>query len=160
MAQDRSKLFLQLIIIQKTFLGLLALVLSAGVLSLVNGEIQTLIDQLATVLNLDTDNRFIMLLMDFLTNTRVSTLIGVSVVGFFYAGLDLVEAYGLAKRYRWAEYLTVIATGMFIPFEVYEIIIRVTPLRIGALVINILIVIFLAKHKELFPKRLEFLKWR
>ena len=159
MVQDRSKLFLQLIIIQKTFLGLLALILSAGVLSLVNREIQTLIDQLATVLNLDTDNRFIMLLMDFLTNTRVSTLIGVSVVGFFYAGLDLVEAYGLAKRYRWAEYLTVMATGMFIPFEIYEVIKQLTPLRLGALVINVLIVIFLARHKELFPKRLEFFKW-
>jgi uncharacterized membrane protein (DUF2068 family) len=159
MARDRSNLFLRLIIIEKALLGFLALILSAGVLSLVNGEIQTVIDYLATVLNLDADNRFIILLMDFLTNARASTLIGVSVAGFFYAGLNLVEAYGLAKRYRWAEYLTVIATGLFIPFEIYQVVEELTPLRLGALVINVLIVIFLARHQELFPKRLELFRW-
>ena len=158
MALNRSDLFLRLIIIEKAFLGFLALILSAGVLSLVNREIQAWVIQLETIFNLDADNRFIMLLMDFLTHTHASTLIGVSVVGFFYAGLNFIEAYGLAKRYRWAEYLTVVATGMFIPFEVYEVIDQLTPLRLGALVINVLIVIFLARHKELFPKRLGFFK--
>lgn len=159
MAQDRSNLFLRLIIIEKAFLAFLAIILSAGVLSLVGREVEDVVMKIAALLNLEADNRFVMLVMDQLIDTKVSFLIGVSAVGFFYAGLNLVEAYGLAKRYRWAEYLTVIATGMFIPFEIYEIIIRVTPLRIGALAINVLIVIFLARHKELFPKRLEFFAW-
>jgi uncharacterized membrane protein (DUF2068 family) len=124
----------------------------------VGKEIEVVVTRIAAILNLEADNRFVILMMDFLIDTKSATLIGVSAAGFFYAGLNLVEAYGLAKRYRWAEYLTVVATGMFIPFEVYEIIVRVTPLRIGALVINVLVVIFLAKHKELFPKRLVFLK--
>ena len=158
MAQDRSKLLLQLIIIEKAFLGLLAIVLSAGVLSMVGREVEVLVTKIAAILNLEADNRFVMLVMDYLIDAKASTLIGVSAVGFFYAGLNLIEAYGLANRYRWAEYLTVIATGLFIPFEIYEIIIRVTPLSIGALVINVLVVIFLAKHKELFPKRLGFFK--
>lgn len=154
MARNHSSLFLRLIIIEKAFLGCLALALSAGLLSLVNKDMGAVAVQSAAVLNLDADNRFLMLAMDYLTNARVSILIGVSVVGFFYAGLNFVEAYGLAKRYRWAEYLTVIATGMFIPFEIYEVIDQLTPLRLGALVINVLIVVFLARHKELFPKRL------
>jgi uncharacterized membrane protein (DUF2068 family) len=158
MARDYSYLFLRLIIIEKAFLGLLTLVLSAGILTLGNTEIQEWLVHLSKVFNLDADNHFIMLLMDFLTNAKASTLIGVSVVGFFYAGLNFVEAYGLAKRYRWAEYLTVIATGIFIPFEVYKVLDELTPLRVWALVINILIVIFLARHKELFPKRLGFFK--
>lgn len=152
--QSHSNLFLRLIIIEKAFLGGLALALSAGLLSLVNKDMEAVAVQLATVLNLDADKRFLMLAMDYLTNARVSTLIGVSVIGFFYAGLNFVEAYGLAQRYRWAEYLTVIATGMFIPFEIYEVIDQLTLLRLGALVINVLIVVFLARHKELFPKRL------
>jgi len=152
--QNHSNLFLRLIIIEKAFLGCLTLALSAGLLSLVNKDMEAFAVQVAQVFNLDADNHFLMLAMDYLTNARVSTLIGVSVVGFFYAGLNFVEAYGLAKRYRWAEYLTVIATGMFIPFEIYEVIDQLTPLRLGALVINILIVVFLARHKELFPKRL------
>ena len=147
-----------MIIIQKTFFGLLALILSAGVLSLVGREVEAVVTKIAAILNLEADNRFVMLVMDYLMDTKASILIGVSAAGFFYAGLNLMEAYGLARRYRWAEYLTVIATGMFIPFEIYEIIIRVTPLRLGALVINVLVVTFLAKHKELFPKQLGFFK--
>jgi uncharacterized membrane protein (DUF2068 family) len=158
MSRNHSYLFLRLIIIEKAFLALLAIVLSAGILTLGNTEIQVWIVHLSKVFNLDADNRFIMLLMDFLINAKASTLVGVSVVGFFYAGLNFVEAYGLAKRYRWAEYLTVVATGLFIPFEVYKVIDELTPLRLWALVINILIVIFLARHKELFPRRLGFFK--
>jgi uncharacterized membrane protein (DUF2068 family) len=158
MAQDRSNLILRLIIIEKTFLGLLAIVLSAGVLSLLGREVEVVVNRIAAVLNLNADNRFVLLAIDYLMDTKASTLIRVSAVGFFYAGLNLIEAYGLGMRYRWAEYLTVVATSLFIPFEIYEIIARVTPLRIGALVVNILIVIFLAKHKELFPKRLGFFK--
>jgi uncharacterized membrane protein (DUF2068 family) len=158
MAQNHSYLFLRLIIIEKAFLALLALVLSAGILTLGNTEIQEWIVYVSKIFNLDADNRFIILLMNFLTDAQASTLVGVSVVGFFYAGLNFVEAYGLAKRYRWAEYLTVAATGLFIPFEIYKVLDELTPLRLWALVINILIVIFLAKHKELFPKRLVFFK--
>ncbi len=155
MNQNRSNLFLRLIIIEKAFLGILVVMLSAGVLSLINADLEVLARQLAVVFNLEADNRFMMLTMERLMNTNAVTLIGVSVIGFFYAGLNFVEAYGLAMRYRWAEYLTVIATGSFIPFEVYEVLSQPDVLRFGALVINILIVIFLAKHKELFPRRLK-----
>ncbi|MBI5892554.1 MAG: DUF2127 domain-containing protein [Deltaproteobacteria bacterium] len=46
--------------------------------------------------------------------------------------------------------MTVIATGLFIPFEIYEVIQAQTLVRIGALILNIAIVYYLAKHKELF----------
>jgi uncharacterized membrane protein (DUF2068 family) len=154
MAQNHTSLFLRLIILEKTILGFLALILSAGLLSLINRDMEDFGLHVAKVLNLDVDNRVLMLVMDYLTNAKASTLVGISVVGFLYAGLNLIEAYGLARRYRWAEYLTVIATGMFIPFEIHEVIEQLTPLRVSALVINVLIVGFLAKHKEMFPKRL------
>jgi uncharacterized membrane protein (DUF2068 family) len=66
--------------------------------------------------------------------------------------LNLIEAYGLHKRLRWAEWLTVFATGLLIPFEVYEVWRRFSLLGVAVLVLNIAIVIYLAKHKELFPR--------
>ena len=152
--KNRSDFLLQLIVIEKTFLGVLSILLSAGVLSLIDQDLQHFAMRLGEVLNLDADNRFLLLVAENLTGTKASTLVGVSMVGFSYSGLNLTEAYGLWRRYRWAEYLTVVATALFIPFEVYAIFEELTFLRIGALVINILIVIFLAKHKELFPRHL------
>jgi uncharacterized membrane protein (DUF2068 family) len=148
--QGQSDLLLRFIILEKGLVGILALLLSAGLLSLVNQDLELFAIQLADALNLDTDNRFLKLILTQLMDVKVSTLIGVSVVGFLYSILNFVEAVGLAMRYRWAEYLTVVATAIFIPFEVYELFVRLTPFRVTALVINVLIVVFLLRHKEMF----------
>jgi uncharacterized membrane protein (DUF2068 family) len=63
---------------------------------------------------------------------------------FVYAGVFLVEGTGLALRKHWAEYLTTIVTGSFIPLEVFEMIRKPSiPKAIGILV-NVLIVAYLA----------------
>jgi uncharacterized membrane protein (DUF2068 family) len=70
-----------------------------------------------------------------------------------YAALELTEAIGLARRRRWAEYLTVLASCVGIPFEVREVILRLTPLRVSFLLINVAIVVYLAWQKRLFGLR-------
>lgn len=152
--KNRSDFLLQLIIIEKTFLGILSIFLSAGVLSLINQDLQLFAMKIGQILHLDDDNRFLLLVAESVTNTKAATIVVVSMIGFSYSGLNLTEAYGLWRRYRWAEYLTVVATALFIPFEIYAVVEELTFLRVGTLVINILIVIFLAKHKELFPRHL------
>jgi uncharacterized membrane protein (DUF2068 family) len=62
---------------------------------------------------------------------------------FAYATLFIVEGTGLIMRRVWAEYLTIVATTSFIPFEIYEIVKRTTPLRVAFLVVNVAIVIYL-----------------
>ena len=68
-------------------------------------------------------------------------LLGVG--AFAYAALFATEGVGLWLERRWAEYLTVVATGSLIPLELYEIIRRPTALRVAALVANILVVVYL-----------------
>lgn len=67
-----------------------------------------------------------------------------------YAALEMVEGVGLARRRRWAEYLTVIATGFLIPFELREVVARPTLFRVGALLVNVAVVVYLAYRKRLF----------
>jgi hypothetical protein len=43
--------------------------------------------------------------------------------------LEIVEGVGLWLRKRWAEWLTVIATSLLVPFEIYELIHRPSPLK-------------------------------
>ena len=61
---------------------------------------------------------------------------------FFYALLHLVEGTGLVTRRRWAEYLTVVATGSLLPFEVYEIARKFSVIRAGILAVNLAIVAY------------------
>jgi uncharacterized membrane protein (DUF2068 family) len=70
-----------------------------------------------------------------------------------YAVLEGVEAIGLWRGQRWAEYLTLIATAVFLPYEVYELTKTVTWLKVLALVINVAIVVYLLYAKRLFGLR-------
>jgi len=74
----------------------------------------------------------------------------VAIGAIAYALLEGTEGVGLAMRRRWAEYLTVIATGLLIPYEVYEVIHHVTLFKVGALLLNVSVVGYLAYRKRLF----------
>lgn len=84
-------------------------------------------------------------------STRTVLIIGVGAL--LFGALELTEAVGLARRRRWAEYLTVIAGCIGVPFEVSEVMRRQTPIRVSILLINVAIVIYLAWQKHLFGLR-------
>ena len=67
-----------------------------------------------------------------------------------YALIELIEAVGLWLMKRWGEYFAVIATSVFLPLEIYELTEKITALRLFALVINIVAVIWLLWSKRLF----------
>jgi uncharacterized membrane protein (DUF2068 family) len=81
-------------------------------------------------------------------NVSHTTLLAIGAIA--YALLEGTEGVGLAMRRRWAEYLTVIATGVLIPYEAYEVVNKVTLFRVGALLLNIAVVGYLAYRKRLF----------
>jgi uncharacterized membrane protein (DUF2068 family) len=62
-----------------------------------------------------------------------------------YAALYSVEGVGLWRHARWAEYLTVIATSLFIPVELWEIAARFSAMKVLALAINVAIVAYLVR---------------
>jgi uncharacterized membrane protein (DUF2068 family) len=84
---------------------------------------------------------------------RSSTLYLVALAAAAYAVLEGVEAVGLWYQLRWAEYLTFVATIVFLPYEIYELTRTVTPFKVVALVINLAIAVYLLHAKRLFGLR-------
>lgn len=79
-----------------------------------------------------------------------TTLLWIAVGLIGYALIELIEAVGLWSMRRWGEYFAVIATSAFLPLEVYELTEKVTALRVLAVVINIVAVVWLLWSKRLF----------
>ena len=67
-----------------------------------------------------------------------------------YALIELIEAVGLWLMKRWGEYFAVIATSVFLPLEIYELTEKITAMRLIALLVNIVAVIWLLWSKRLF----------
>src|SRR5207237_9967186 len=78
-------------------------------------------------------------------------LVGAAIAA--YALLEGIEAIGLWFGKRWAEYLTFVATIVFIPYEIDELTKSVTVLKVLAFVINVAIAVYLLYAKRLFGLR-------
>jgi uncharacterized membrane protein (DUF2068 family) len=50
---------------------------------------------------------------------------------------------GFWREVTWAAYLTVISTSQLLPFELYEVFQQMSALRIGVLLLNLVIVVYL-----------------
>ena len=87
----------------------------------------------------------------FAVSIRNLYLVGLAIAA--YAALEGVEAIGLWLGRRWAEYLTFVATVVFVPYEIHELTKSVTALKVLALVINLAIVAYLLFAKQLFGLR-------
>jgi uncharacterized membrane protein (DUF2068 family) len=84
---------------------------------------------------------------------KSSTLYAVAAAAAAYGVLEGVEAVGLWLQRRWAEYLTFVATCVFLPYEIYELSRSVTALKLVAFAVNIAIAAYLLWAKRLFGLR-------
>ena len=114
-----------------------------GALKLLHRDVGAVAMHWVHVMKLDPDNHYIHAFLVKVFKTTPKQLKELSIGTFIYAALRLVEGAGLILRKVWAEYLVVIATGIFIPLEIYELLRRFTPLRLGLLLANVAIVLYL-----------------
>jgi len=138
---------LKAIIAFKALYGVLLLLIGMGVFALVDKDLADLASQAADTLGVDPDNRYLVLAVEWLTGISARQLAAVGFGTVAYAGLLLTMAWGLHLRQVWAEWLTILATGLFIPVEVYEAL-RSRRLVYGAvLAINVAIVWYLVRRR-------------
>ncbi len=65
------------------------------------------------------------------------------VLALVYSALEFTEAYGLFRRRRWGEWLTVVATSIFLVPEVWELTKSISALKLGGLLVNLAVVAYL-----------------
>lgn len=75
----------------------------------------------------------------------------IAIGAFLFAALFLVEGVGLWVGKRWAQYLTVVATMVFLPYEIYQLSRLATATRAAVLLLNLGIVILLIVHLRRHP---------
>jgi uncharacterized membrane protein (DUF2068 family) len=136
--------WLLLIGVFKLLKGAALIVAGFGLLRLLHRDVAATVNHWIEVLRVDPDNRHIhgMLLRVF--NVTPKQLRELSVGTFIYAAIFTTEGVGLLSRKHWAEYMTLISTGLFLPLEIYELMNHFTWVKVGVTVVNALIVVYLA----------------
>ncbi len=89
------------------------------------------------------DRRVIQLLIAPVLGLHVRGLVTLAVGAFLLTGLFATEGVGLWLGKRWGQYLTVVATTLFVPLEIERLARVVTVTRVAALLLNLAVVAFL-----------------
>ena len=123
--------------------GLILVAVGIKLLTLLGRDVEAWATDFVTRHGIDLANRYVHAALEKLQGVGNTQLMQMSGIAFGYSCLLFTEGVGLWLQKRWAEYLTAIATSLFIPIELYEIYERFTWVRIGILALNIFIVWYL-----------------
>jgi uncharacterized membrane protein (DUF2068 family) len=130
---------------ERTLRGLLLIAAGIYLLGHTGSDFGSIANHFARTLELDPRRPFIRHLVARLGRLRRHEIEVFGSAALAYGGLELVEGGGLFLRRRWAEWLTVVATTLLIPLELYELIRKPSVLKAVGLIVNILIVVYLAR---------------
>ena len=127
----------------KLVTALLLCIVGFGILRLMDRDIAEDLKQLTAMLRIDPKNHLIYHALSRLTGISPHRLRELEAGTFLYAILHSIEGVGLLYRRHWAEYLTIIVTSSFMPFEIYELAQGADFIRAAALLINAAVVVYL-----------------
>ena len=124
--------------------GLLVLAAAAVVVFVVGRDPWDFADGILRLLHISPDHHFAQLFLNWADTLTGAKLWMVAAAGSAYALLRFVEAYGLWYARTWAEWVALVSGSLYVPFEVYKLIHRQSMVHISILVINVIIVLYMA----------------
>ncbi len=158
----RDAFILRLLAAERFIRGLLLVALAYGVykfngaqdsLERVFREYLPTLKPFADKLGIDLQNTGPVKLIQKALTADHATLELVTIGVLAYGALELLEGVGLWLMKRWGEYVAMVGTLVFIPLEIYELVERVTWLRVVAFALNVFAVVYLLWTKRLFGFR-------
>ncbi len=139
--QDKKKRnkWLLLIASYKTLQAILFALIGLGARHMLHKDVGDELALLVDHLRFNPESRLINFLIDKASLVSDPILTRIGILAFAYSGISYVEGIGLYFERVWAEYLTLIITASFLPWEILEIFRRQTWFRFSLLALNLLV---------------------
>ncbi|HEX3661013.1 MAG TPA: DUF2127 domain-containing protein [Acidobacteriaceae bacterium] len=127
----------------KLLQALLFILLGIGAMRLLHKDLMDLAERFILSMRFDPEGHFVNLFLDKVALIDPHRLKQITAVVFAIAALDMIEGTGLVLEKAWAEYVTLVLTASFLPWEFFEILRHITWIRAVLLIINLAVVIYL-----------------
>ena len=152
---------LKIVALFETLKGFLGLFTGIAVFFMTHQNIQVYAGHLVQNLHLNPAHSFSKVIIEAAGNLTDNRIRFIVLIALLYSLMRFVEAYGLWFARRWAEWFALISGCVYLPIELYELAKGFTWLKIGLVMINLIVVLymdFVLKHNErakLLKKHLE-----
>lgn len=127
----------------KLLQALLFVLAGIGAVRLLHKDLMEVAEHFILAMRFNPEGRIVNLTLEKVAMIDPRRLKEISAAIFAIAALDAVEGTGLVLEQAWAEFVTLVLTASFLPWEVFELIRHVTWIRIGLTVINFAVVVYL-----------------
>lgn len=124
--------------------GVAVLLAGFGLLTLVHKNVQEIVEKLILHLHFDPAKRYPHIFIDLAAHIGDVQLWLLALFAAVYAGLRILEAYGLWLGMRWAQWLAVVTGCIYLPLEIYELSIGYSLIKLMTLTANVGIVLYMA----------------
>ena len=123
--------------------GLLGILCALLVLSVSHKDLSAVVDETLAFVHLNPDGTLAKWVASAMEGVMSHPHL-VMFMGFTYGAFKFIEGVGLWFEKRWAEWLVLVSTSiLFIPLEIMELSKKVTPGRIGTLILSLGIIGFM-----------------
>jgi uncharacterized membrane protein (DUF2068 family) len=122
--------------------GVLVIVLAAIIIA-VHNHIEDYAEDFLYHLHIDFDHRFGRALLQAASKVGDARMWMVGGAAAVYATVRFVEAWGLWQRRVWAEWFALLSGTLYLPFEILKVAERASWERIGILIVNVIIVLYM-----------------
>ena len=123
--------------------GAIVLIAGFGLTRLVHRDVAHAAHALIDRLHLDATRKFPHIFLQLAANLTDAQLWALAALALTYALLRFAEAYGLWHERSWGEWIAAVSGAIYVPVEIYELMHRVTWVRVGALLLNAAVVIYM-----------------
>jgi uncharacterized membrane protein (DUF2068 family) len=139
----RTDRLLPWIAAERAFRALVLVTVGIVLVSNPNANWASEITRFAQHLGLDPNGNWVRKVLAKIRELHANEDVVFGIIALAYGVLEGAEAYGLWRRRVWGEWLTVIATGLLLVPEVWELTKGTSPLKVGALLVNLAVVAYL-----------------
>ena len=123
--------------------GAIILIAGFGLLSFLDRDNEVFAERIIRALHLNPASHYPQIFIVAMARLDDSHLWVLAGLAALYALVRFAEAYGLWFERRWAEWLAALSGSIYVPVEIYELVHRVTWLRVSALVIILVVVAYM-----------------
>jgi len=134
---------LRAVALLEMFKGVLAVLAGFTLFTLLHKDIGDVAENIIEFLHLNPAHRLVQAFLDAADQVSDKKIIAVACVGFGYALIRFIEAYGLWHARAWAEWFAIISGSAYLPLEIIGLMRHPNAPHWAVLLINILVVLYM-----------------
>lgn len=141
---SRPPIALRSIALFEAVKGALVLAAACGLLSLRHTDLHVATDAFLQRHGINPERHYMRLFIEGVARATNHHVGEIAAIGFVYAVIRFVEAFGLWREKHWAEWFAVISAGIYLPLELTHFGRHPSWFNAGVILVNMLIILYLA----------------